>query len=132
MENINDIVEFTGWENGIYGTFLMNSLTLPNGKCIEKILIAHEYDWTHSTAMSCHQEYKLYEDVQRDLGKGLIFKCKEYSVLLNRSLFLYDFELSSKRTEVKIAVPATGEEVCFEIYGLDDCGKVYLLLGREL
>ena len=99
---------------------------------IEKILIAHEYDWTHSTAMSCHQEYKLYEDVQRDLGRGLIFKCKEYSVLLNRSLFLYDFELSSKRTEVKIAVPATGEEFCFEIYGLDDCGKVYLLLGREL
>jgi hypothetical protein len=57
---------------------------------------------------------------------------KEYSKLLNRSLFLYDIAAPAKGLGYKIAVPATGEEVCFEIYGMDSNGILYLMLQREL
>lgn len=131
MEKTNCIIEFIGWER-VYGTFRMNSVILPDGKPIEKLLFIHEGDWIHSDAMSFYQEYILYEDVQRYLGRGLVFKGKEYSVLFKRSLFLYDIDRSSKNTEIKICVPATGEEIDFEIYGLDYDGGTHLLIKIEL
>lgn len=57
---------------------------------------------------------------------------KEYSKLLNRSLFLYEIAPPVKGLGYKIAVPATGEEVYFEIYGVDSNGIQYLMLHREL
>lgn len=131
MEKTNSIIEFIGWEH-VYGIFRMNSVILPDGKSIKELLFVHEGDWIHSGAMSFYQEYLLYEDVQHYLGRGLIFKGKEYSVLFKRSLFLYDIDRSSKNTEIKICVPATGEEVDFEIYGLDYDDRAHLLIKIEL
>lgn len=97
---------------------------------LTKILVAHEGDWTTEEGMSCHFPYKRYEDVQKDLGKGLIFKRKGFSKVSRRSLFL--FEIDKTCNEHILAVPATGEEIYFEIYGIDKSGDLVLLVEREL
>ena len=48
------------------------------------------------------------------------------------SFFLYEIARPAKWLGYKIAVPATGEEVYFEIYSLDSKGIQYLMLEREL
>ena len=68
---------------------------------------------------------------QKDLGKGLTFIRKEYSENRKRSLFLFDFEYVSDGNYL-LAVPATGEEIYFEIYGVDQSGAMVLLVEREL
>ena len=83
--------------------------------------------------MDFYGEYKNYEDAQKDLGSGLKFVGKEYSNLLNRSFLLYEITCSVKDIGYKIAVPATGEEVSFEIYVMDSSGIHYLMHNnREL
>lgn len=126
------MIKFTGWEKGVYGTFQLESMQLQPGIWAERILIAHEGNWIDSSVMMAYREYANYEDVQQDLGDGLRFVGKEYSKLFNRSLFLYEIARPAKGLGYKIAVPATGEEFCFEIYGVDSKGIQYLMLHREL
>ena len=111
--------------------FQIERKMLPNGNSFERLLVAHEGDWIGEYGMICYPEYKAYEDVQTALGKGLVFVNKEYSELLRRSLFLYDFEHTSD-AEYILSVPATGEEIYFEIYGIDHLGAKVLLLDMEL
>lgn len=94
-------------------------------------MVAHEGDWLDTDGMPCHSKYKFYEYVQKTLGKGLTFIYKEYSKILNRSLFLFDFEFTSNNYYI-LVVPATGEEINFEIYGVDHSGALVLLDKREL
>ena len=118
-------IQFLGWEK-VVAQFRI----LPNDWKFDKILVAHEGDWTTEEGMSCHFPYKRYEDVQKDLGKGLIFKRKGFSAINSKSLFL--FEIDKTCNEHILAVPATGEEIYFEIYGIDKSGDLVLLVDREL
>lgn len=127
MEN-RDFVEFLGWE-GSYARFKIRRGRLPNGQTLERIIVAHEGDWTGAEGMVCYPEYAAYEDVQEALGSGLTFVAKEFSEILRRSLFTYSFEYGS---EAVLAVPATGEEIYFEIYGSDRYHGLFLLVEREL
>ena len=122
-------ITFIGW-CGIYASFHIDRMDLPNGKNLTAILVAHEGDWTTEEGMCCHAHYKSYEDVQSDLGKGLVFRRKGFSVINRRSLFL--FEIDKTCNEHILAVPATGEEIYFEIYGVDTDGNILLLVKREL
>ena len=81
--------------------------------------------------MICHREYALYEDVQKDLGNGLKFIKKEYSDKLNRSFFIYSVD-NAFESNCTLAVPATGEDICFEIFGETKQGRLILLEKREL
>jgi len=126
------MIKFTGWEKGVYGTFRLESNVTQQGQLIDRILIAHEGDWLSPFAMLCREGYDNYEDVQEDLGDGFKFVGKEYSNLLNRSFFLYEIARPAKELGYKIAVPATGEEVYFEIYGLDSRNHLHLLWEQEL
>lgn len=125
-----ELVHFLGWKES-YALFSIKRGILPNEKHFDKVLVAHEGHWIDKDGMICHKEYELYEDVQKDLGKGLTFVKKEYSEILKRSLFLFEFEYTSDRNYI-LAVPATGEEIYFEIYGVDQFGALVLLLEREL
>ena len=125
-----ELVQFLGWK-GCYALFSIKRGTLPNEKYFDKVLVAHEGHWTDAKDMMCHREYEFYEDVQKDLGKGLSFVKKEYTEIQNRSLFLFDFEYTSDKLHI-LAVPATGEEIYFEIYGVDQFGALVLLIEREL
>ena len=127
---IMKLVKFVGC-NGTYASFQIERKMLPNGNRFERLLVAHEGDWIGENGMMCYPEYKFYEDVQTALGKGLVFVNKEYSDLLRRTLFLYDFERTPD-TEYVLSVPATGEEIYFEIYGIDHLGAKVLLLDMEL
>lgn len=123
-----DYVEFLGWE-GTYAKFKIRRAKLPNGGTLERIIVAHEGDWTTAEGMWCYREYEAYEEVQKELGRGLSFIAKEYSDVLKRSLISYSFKYGS---EAILAVPATGEEIYFEIYGSDRNHGLYLLVEREL
>ena len=125
-----ELVQFLGW-NGSYALFCIKRDILPNEKHFDKVLVAHEGHWIDTDGMICHKEYELYEDVQKDLGKGLTFIKKEYSEILKRSLFLFDFEYTPEG-DYLLSVPATGEEIYFEIYGVDQSGALVLLVEREL
>lgn len=122
-----ELTEFLGWK-GSYALFKIKRGVLPNGNSFEELLVAHEGNWTTRIG---YPEYEHYEDVQKDLGKGLTFETKEYSELHKRSFFLYSFDWSGYG-EYILAVPATGEEIYFEIYGVDSYGALVLLVEREL
>lgn len=123
---------FMGWARRTYAQFRIKKTELPNGNKFDKILVTHEGDWTTAEGMYCHPEYKRYEDVQEDLGKGLRFLKKGFSKLNRRSLFLFDFAPINDNEEYILAIPTTGEEICFEIYGVDQYGGLVLLVKREL
>lgn len=127
-----DYIQFSGWggANSIYARFQINRKELPNGNKFNKLLVAHEGNWTTEESMYCHPDYKNYEDVQNELGQGLVFSRKGFSRINKRSLFLYDFDNTSMKHI--LAVPATGEEIYFEIYGVDQYGSLVLLEKREL
>ena len=114
----------------IYASFHIDRMDLPKGKNLMAILVAHEGDWTTEEGMYCHDHYKYYENVQSDLGKGLVFRRKGFSAINSKSLFL--FEIDKTCNEHILAVPATGEEIYFEIYGIDKSGDLVLLVDREL
>ncbi|MGN0213930.1 MAG: hypothetical protein ACI4AH_03870 [Muribaculaceae bacterium] len=125
-------VSFINWcgPSYIYASFQINRIDLPSGKDIISIMVAHEGDWLSEEGMSCNPHYRRYEDVQEDLGKGLIFRQKGFSEINCRSLFLFDIDKKSQKHI--LAVPATGEEIYFEIYGVDTNGDLVLLDKREL
>lgn len=127
MEN-RDIVEFLGWE-GSYAKFRIKRGQLPNGRTLERIIVAHEGNWIEANGIWSYREYDSYDEVQNKLGNGLSFIAKEFSKVLNRSLISYSFEYGS---EAILAVPATGEEIYFEIYGSDRRHGLFLLVEREL
>lgn len=122
-------IDFCG-PSRIYASFRIHLTDLPSGKIIESILVAHEGDWTSKEGMSSNPHYKHYEGVQEDLGKGLIFRRKGFSKVNRRSLFL--FEIDKASDEHILAVPATGEEIDFEIYGIDTDRNLVLLVKQEL
>lgn len=123
-----DFIEFLGWE-GTYAKFKIKRAQLPNSGTLERIIVAHEGDWTTTESMGCYPEFDSYENVQKELGSGLTFISKEYSNVMKRSLFSYSFDYGS---EAILAVPATGEEIFFEIYGSDRYHGLYLLIEGEL
>lgn len=123
-----DYVEFLGWE-GCYARFKIKRGYLPDGRLLNRIIVAHEGDWLSDDAMMCHKGYDTYEDVQTSLGNGLVFISKEYSQLMSRSLFSFSFEYGE---EAILAVPATGEEIYFEIYGADRNHGLFIIEEREL
>lgn len=125
-----ELVHFLGWKES-YALFSIKRGILPNEKHFDKVLVAHEGHWIDSKDMMFHRKYEFYEDAQKDLGKGLTFIKKEYSEFLKRSLFLFDFEYVSDGNYL-LAVPTTGEEIYFEIYGVDQSGALVLLVEREL
>ena len=101
---------------------------MPNDQIMDKIIISHQGDWISEEAMTCHPEYARYEDVQFDLGDGLLLLRKWYSKENRKSYFEYKI---IKNTSL-LAVPATGEEIDFEIYGKSPNNQEILLLKREL
>ena len=103
---------------------------MQDGSKIDKLLVAHEGNWTKEESMFCYDECKHYEDVQNDLGKGLILKRKDYSKINYRILFLYEFDNTCN--DHILAVPATGEEIDFEIYGVNQFGDLVLLVKMDL
>lgn len=123
----NELVEFLGWER-IYAKFRIRRGLLPNGRSMCRIIVAHEGDWINPEAM-WGREYESYEDVQKHLGRGLTFMAKEYSAMMGRSLFSYSLDCCE---DIILAVPATGEEIYFEIYGADEHHGLNLLVEREL
>lgn len=118
-------VERCGWV-GPSSTYVKFSI---NTNQYDRILIAHEGRWTEDGDMLCHPHYHRYEDVQADLGCGYVFKDKEFVSILKRSFFLYEREWGCP--EYSIVVPATGEEIYFEIYGVKD-GSLELLWHGEV
>lgn len=123
-------VEFLGWE-GSYARFRIHKTPLPNGYDFKQVVVTHEGDWISVGAMCCYPEYRHYEDVQQSMGKGLIFIGKQFRGDIKRSVFRFKFWPWGSG-EYILAVPATGEEVCFEIYGIDSKGNSTLLVEREL
>lgn len=122
-----ELIRFLGWE-GIYALFEVQKGRMPNNRNLDTILISHEGNWLEDEAMICHQKYKRYEDVQFDLGRGLLLLRKWFSPEESRSYFEYKILLSNG----VLAVPATGEEINFEIYGQGSDRQPLLLLKREL
>ncbi len=121
----NKYIQFLEWENGgAHFRILLNEWMF------DKILVAHEGDWTSEEGMLCHPPYKRYEEVQEKFGKGLVFRQKGFSTVNNRSLFLFDIDKTSD--EHILAVPPTGEEIYFEIYGITKSGDLVLFVEREL
>ena len=121
-------IKFKDWK-GQYALFEIMAGGLPDGSLLERIIVAHEGKWIEEDGMICHPEFQLYEDVQKKMGTGLFFKGKEYSDILNRSIF----EFSVKDYGIAmLAVPATGEEISFEVYGSSKKGPLHLLLSQEL
>lgn len=141
----NDCITFLGWED-TYAKFKIRRAILPNERVLDRIIVAHEGHWAQKyvsnyekreiyeggrKSVTYFEKRELYEDIQKDLGYGLTFRNKEYSEVLNRSLFSYDWNDNVK--EAILAVYATGEELCFEIYGCaTEVGGMCLLLEREL
>lgn len=122
-----DLISFKGWKDTI-ALFEIDKDKMPDSLLIDKIIVSHEGDWLDEDAMICHRPYRNYEDVQAFLGKGLWFLRKWYSPEDNRS----NFEFKFVGKEALLAVPATGEEIDFEIYGMGYDLQKHLLLKREL
>lgn len=84
---------------------------------IKGVIVAHELNWVEGEH-TYHQYSSGYEAIQEKLGVNLKFVCKEHSETLQRTLVRYDFEDNYKAG--LLFTPATGEEIYFEIYGIDD------------
>lgn len=122
------LVEFLGWD-GTEALFQIKRGVLPNNSRIERIIFAREGDWVTNTGSSRHRIYKRHEIIQELSGNGLRLVSQEYSKDRNRSVFTYSFETGD---DAILAVPATGEELCYEIYGCDSNQDLHLLDEGEL
>lgn len=129
--NLNsEYVSFIGrGKGGLYGIFKINRKALPNGREFKHVLVSFEGNWVDRKDI---YEYEHYEDVQQDQGNGLCFCHKEYFETSNCSRYLYDFGCIKAGEDYVLAVPATGEEFKFRIYGVDDVGALILLWEMEL
>lgn len=122
-----DLIAFKEWK-GLYALFELTKGMLYDNQVIDRIIISHEGDWIGEDAMMCYPQYSRYEDVQYDLGGGLFLLRKWFSSEKRRSYFEYKM-LKNKSV---LAVPATGEEMDFEIYGVGQDNNKILLIKREL
>ena len=127
MGDLN-LAYFLDWE-GKYGKFVIKNGKLPNGCPMTTIIVAHEGNWLEEDAMICHSEYDKYEDVQADKGIGLDFIDKEFSS--EKRMSYYKFALRDNSNAI-LEVPATGEEIRFEIFGEDLKGERFLIYKGEL
>ena len=122
-----ELVSFKGWKD-MYALFEITRGLMPNDQIMEKILISHQGDWICEDAMMCHPQYAKYEDVQFDMGDGLLLLRKWYSREEGKTYFEYKII----KNKSLLSVPATGEEIDFEVYGKGQDNKAILLLKREL
>ena len=127
MKN-SELVEFLGWK-GTEARFKIKRGVLPNDRDLERIIVAREGNWMATMSALLPFGSNNHESVQARHGSGLKFLAKEYSKVMNRSLFSYSFESCE---DAILAVPATGEELLFEIYGSDADHVMYPLVEREL
>lgn len=121
------VVKFINWQ-GCYALFSIQSHAPQHGINIQRVIVSQEGDWIGEDAMMCYPQYARYEDVQYDLGDGLFLLRKWLSPEKRKSYFEYEI---LKNNSV-LAVPATGEEMDFEIYGLGPNNNKFLLIKREL
>ena len=139
------LVKFLDRPMGCYARFEISVGLLPNGHRMERIIVAHEGRfWIEPNGMKYYPKYNSYEQVQEGLGQGLTFITKEYSSDMERSLFEYaiTYRRPPKRSlfeytvgypaPIILAVPATGEEIYFDIYGIDQDRQMYRLFHGEL
>lgn len=119
-------VNFLGWDN-VFAKFEIQGTHLYDGQRIRYLVVACEGDWTDDLR-GFYPDITFYEEVQNNLGSGLEFIDKEYCPLLKRSFFKFKLEDPSPC----LVVPASGEELHFEIYGLNAGGSLLLLLEQEL
>lgn len=101
---------------GLFRVWIVAPVT-EEGKRIKGVIVAHELEWEEGQR-NYHQYSSGYESIQEKIGVNLKFVCKEYSETLKRTLIRYDFEDNYKAG--LLFTPATGEEIYFEIYGIDD------------
>lgn len=101
---------------GLFRVWIIMPVT-EEGKRIKGVIVAHELDWVEGNR-TYHQYSSEYEAIHEKIGVNLKFVCKEHSVNLKRTLVRYDFEDNYKAG--LLFTPATGEEIYFEIYGIDN------------
>ena len=118
-------INFKGWED-TYALFEIRRDERDNP--IDKISVAHQGNWIDEDAMNCHPQFRLYEDVQKAMGSGLLLIGKYFSQEKGRTFF--DYQIIDDNAT--LAVPASGEELDFEIFGLLPDNTKILLLKREL
>lgn len=121
------MVNFKGW-NDTFALFDIKREAMNDPQELEKIIVCHQGDWLAEDAMDCHPRFENYEDVQTAMGYGLILLNKYFLPDKNRTCF--EYLLHEK--DCVLAVPATGEEIDFEIYGISPNQRKTLLLKREL
>ena len=124
---------FQGWcgSTATNAEFLIQEANFPKDCCFDKLLVAFEGKYNtvidKDALYECHG-YKSLSDLQDSLGKGLRFVSCEYSPLLDRSLYLYEF--CSNEEDVILAFPVSGERH-LEIYGVTMHGTLVHLYDRE-
>ena len=122
-----DLIAFKEWK-GSYALFELTKGMIYDNQVMDRIIISQEGDWIGEDAMMCHPQYDRYEDVQCDLGDGLFLLRKWFSSEKRRSYFEYKMI----KNKSLLAVPATGEEIDFEIYGIGTNNNKILLMKRDL
>lgn len=122
MNEHDEYARFAGWDGGFALFGIDDSRVLPDGSLFEGLLAAREGDWTDSAG----------DDMQQAPCRGLRLTGREYSAVLNRTLFSFELERPAPDAGFVLAVPATGEELRFEIYGVNQFGALQLLAEREL
>lgn len=98
-----------------------------DGRRVKGVVVAHEMNWLEGKR-SYRQYSSGYEAIQQKLGVNLRFICKEHSQTLGRALFRYDFE--NPMRPGLLFTPATGEELYFEIYGIDESYGILRLMFK--
>ena len=124
---------FQGWcgSTATNAEFLIQEANFPKDCYFDKLLVAFEGKYNtvidKDALYACHG-YKSLGDLQDSLGKGLRFISYEYSPLLDRSLYLYEF--CKNEEDVILAFPVAGERH-LEIYGVTIHGTFIHLYDRE-
>lgn len=139
------MIQFVGFE-GTFGLFRIDGRKMGR----PRLLVVHEGAWTTPEAIALLSSREIprrgflemmkppkkctcYADVQQYLGKGLKCVKAEFSEVLHATMFLYEPEDEyGVRDEYILAVPATGEGICFRIYRMDDRNALTLLVDMEL
>ena len=119
------MIRFLDWF-GTIAKFEITERRLPDGSLMNFIIVAYEGDWTDELLFN--DKFKFYEDVQLKEGSGLKFIDKAFIPILRRTFFKFKLDNSP----AILAVPATGEEFNFEIYGSDGRKGLHLLHEQEL
>lgn len=111
---------------GLFRVWIIAPVT-EEGKRIKGVIVAHELDWVEGDR-AYHQYSSGYEAIQEKIGVNLKFVYKEHSETVHRTLVRYDLEDNYKAG--LLFTPATGEEIYFEIYGIDDTHGVLHIMWK--